>query len=137
QTTAGTDGERRAVTSMRWGLVPFWRNGKPRKATTKGAGDGFKLTTFNARVETVATASTFKGAFAKRRCIVPANAWYEWTGEAGSKVKNRFARVDGQPVWFAGIWDRCTTPDAGEVSSFTIMTGPSAGRLSDYHDRAP
>jgi putative SOS response-associated peptidase YedK len=48
-----------------------------------------------------------------------------------------FARADGAPVWFAGLWDRCTTPDAGEVRSFTIMTGTSAGVLSDYHDRAP
>jgi putative SOS response-associated peptidase YedK len=122
---------------MRWGLVPFWRNGKPLKDTAKGSGDGFKLTTFNCRVETCSSASTFKGAFAKRRCIVPATAWYEWTGEAGSKVKHVFRRADGQPIWFAGLWDRCTTPDAGEVKSFTIMTGPSAGQLSDYHDRAP
>lgn len=125
------------VEEMRWGLVPFWRNGKPLKDTSKGAGDGFKLTTFNARVETAATASTFKAAFAKRRCIVPANAWYEWTDEQGGKVKHRFARSDGGIVWFAGLWDHCKTPDAGEFSSFTIMTGPSAGWLSDYHDRAP
>jgi len=46
-------------------------------------------------------------------------------------------RANGQPIWFAGLWDRCTTPDAGEVTSFTIMTGPSDGWLSDYHDRAP
>ena len=59
------------------------------------------------------------------------------TGEAGSKTKHRFARKDGQPIWFAGLWDRCTTPDAGDVTSFTIMTGPSAGWLADYHDRAP
>ena len=122
---------------MRWGLVPFWRNGKPLKDTAKGAGDGFKLTTFNCRVETCATASTFKGAFARRRCIVPASAWYEWTDEQGGKVKHRFARADGKPIWFAGLWDRCTASDVGEVASFTIMTGPSAGKLADYHTRAP
>lgn len=122
---------------MRWGLVPFWRNGKPLKDTAKGAGDGFKLTTFNARTEGVATAATFKGAFARRRCLVPANAWYEWTGPQGSKTKHRFARADGGVIWFAGLYDRVTTPDAGEVASFTILTGPSAGWLADYHDRAP
>jgi putative SOS response-associated peptidase YedK len=137
QLTARFDGDGWAVEKMRWGLVPFWRDGKPLKDSAKGANDGFKLTTFNCRVETCATASTFKGAFAKRRCIVPANAWYEWTGEAGVKTKHQFARVDGQPLWFAGLWDRCTTPDAGEFTSFTIMTGPSAGWLADYHDRAP
>lgn len=137
QLTARIDGDGWVLDKMRWGLVPFWRNGKPLKDTAKGANDGFKLTTFNCRVETCSTASTFKGAFGKRRCIVPATAWFEWTGEPGSKVKHCFARADGQPIWFAGLWDRCSTPDAGEVTSFTIMTGPSAGWLSDYHDRAP
>lgn len=137
QLTARLDGDGWVLEKMRWGLVPFWRNGKPLKDTTKGAGDGFKLTTFNCRVEGAATASTFKGAFAKRRCIVPATSWFEWTGEAGSKVKHCFGRSDGQPIWFAGLWDRCSTPDAGDVASFTILTGPSAGWLSDYHDRAP
>jgi putative SOS response-associated peptidase YedK len=95
QLTARLDGDGGwAVEKMRWGLVPFWRNGKPLKDTAKGAGDGFKLTTFNCRVETAATAATFKGAFAKRRCIVPANAWYEWTGPQGSKTRHRFARAD-------------------------------------------
>lgn len=125
------------VEKQRWGLVPFWRNGKPLKDTEKGKGDGFKLTTFNARVETCAGTSTFRDSYAKRRCIVPASAWYEWTGEKGSKIKHRFARADGRAIWFAGLWDRCTTPDEGAFSSFTILTGPSAGWLGDYHDRAP
>lgn len=121
----------------RWGLVPFWRNGKPLKDTEKGKGDGWKMTTFNARCEGVATASTFKGAYARRRCIVPASAWFEWTGPAGSKVKHRFARADGGVIWFAGLWDRVSTPDAGELTSFTILTADSAGMLADYHTRAP
>ena len=122
---------------MRWGLVPFWRNGKPLKDSEKGKGDGFKLTTFNCRVETCESAAAFKGAFSRRRCIVPASAWYEWTGPEGGKTKHRFARTDGKAIWFAGLWDRCTTPDAGEVTSFTILTGPSEGWLGDYHSRAP
>jgi putative SOS response-associated peptidase YedK len=61
----------------------------------------------------------------------------EWTGDKGAKTRHRFARADGSAIWFAGLWDRCTTPDAGEVRSFTILTGPSAGWLSDYHTRAP
>jgi len=137
QLTARIEDGAWTLEKMRWGLVPFWRAGKPLKDTAKGAGDGFKLSTFNARVETCASASTFKGAFQKRRCIVPASAWFEWTGEAGSKVKHVFRRADGGPIWFAGLWDRCATPDAGEVASFTVLTGPSAGRLGDYHDRAP
>ncbi len=68
---------------------------------------------------------------------MPASAWYEWTGPEGGKTKHRFARTDGKALWFAGLWDRCTTPDAGEVASFTILTGPSEGWLGDYHTRAP
>lgn len=125
------------VEKGRWGLVPFWRSGKPLKDTVKGANDGWKMTTFNARCEGVATASTFKAAFARRRCLVPASAWYEWTGEQGAKTKHTFRRADGGIIWFAGIWDKATTTDAGEVISFTILTGPSEGMLADYHTRAP
>lgn len=137
QLTARREGDAWALDRMRWGLVPFWRNAKPLKDTAKGAGDGFKLSTFNARVETAATAATFRGAFARRRCLVPASAWYEWTGPEGRKTKHRFARLDGQSIWFAGLWDQCTTSDAGEVTSFTILTGPSDGWLAAYHHRAP
>ena len=122
---------------MRWGLLPFWRGGKPLRDTEKGKGDGFKLTTFNARTETVASAATFRGAFARRRCLIPASAWYEWRGPAGGKTRHRFARADGQALWFAGIWDHCETPDAGPITSFTILTTPSEGWLTDFHTRAP
>ena len=122
---------------MRWGLLPFWRGGKPLKDTEKGKGDGFKLTTFNARTETVASAATFRGAFTRRRCLIPASAWYEWTGPAGGKTRHRFSRADGQALWFAGIWDHCETPDAGPITSFTILTTPSEGWLTEFHTRAP
>ena len=137
QLTARLTPEGWVLNNMRWWLVPHWRAGKPLRDTAKVKGDGFKLTTFNARAETVATAPTFRDAYAKRRCIVPATAWYEWTGEAGHKVKHRFARTDGAPVWFAGIWDRCSTPDAGDISSFAILTVPSSGWLAEVHSRAP
>lgn len=135
----GSDGW--ALEKMRWGLVPSFWNGKPLKDTAKGAKDGFKLTTFNCKVENFAPAAkrsaTFAQPFQARRCLVPASAWYEWTGPEGAKAKHCFARADGKPIWFAGLWNRCKTTDAGEVASFTILTGPSAGWLGDYHDRAP
>jgi putative SOS response-associated peptidase YedK len=124
------------VEPMRWSLIPFWHKGRV-KPSARGAGDGFKLTTFNARVEDCATKPAFRGPFKSRRCIVPCSAWWEWREEEGGKVKYRFARGDGQPIWFAGLWDTCNTADEGEVRSFTIMTGPSAGHLAEYHDRAP
>lgn len=92
QVTARLEDGSWVLEKMRWGLVPLWRSGKPLKDTGKGKGDGFKLTTFNARVETCGTASTFRESFKKRRCIVPASAWYEWTGEKGSKTKHTFRR---------------------------------------------
>jgi putative SOS response-associated peptidase YedK len=55
----------------------------------------------------------------------------QWAVRDGRRI------ADGQPIWFAGTWDRCATPDAGEFASFTILTGPSAGQLAGYHDRAP
>lgn len=117
------------LAKIRWGLVPFWHGGKDLKA--------FKLTTFNAKAETVATAPTFKGAFARRRCLVPASCWYEWTGPKGSKVKWRFTSKEEPFLALAGIWERCRTADAGEVESFTIVTQPAGSPLNGYHDRAP
>lgn len=122
---------------MRWGLVPFWRNGKPLKDTAKGADDGWKLTTFNCVGETAVKSPTFRDAYAKRRCLIPANAWYEWTGEKGAKTKHTFARSDGGVIWFGGLWDRVSTPDAGDIGSFTIVTRAAEGWLTDYHGRAP
>lgn len=137
QLVARIDDGQWVLDKMRWGLVPHWRAGKPLKDTEKGKGDGFKLTTFNARCEGVETAATFKSAFARRRCVVPASAWYEWTGEKGSKSKHTFRRVDGGVIWFAGIWDQVSTADDGEITSFSILTTGSDGMLADYHTRAP
>lgn len=130
------------IEPMRWSFLPHYWSGKPVKDTAKGAGDGFKLTTFNCKTEQFTEAdakpsATWATPFKSRRCIVPASAWYEWTGEKGSKVKHRFARADGSALWFAGLWGPCRTADEGEIKSFAILTGPSAGWLGDYHDRAP
>jgi putative SOS response-associated peptidase YedK len=134
------------VEPMRWSLIPFFYKGRVKPSAPK-AGDGFKLTTFNARVEPFIGAidpatgepfkrqASYKGPFERRRCIVPASAWWEWQGK--EKAKHRFARADGLPIWFAGIWETANTADEGEVRSFTIMTGPSDGHLAEYHDRAP
>lgn len=142
QAVARIDDGAWVVEKMRWSLVPGWWSGKPLKNTAEGAKDGFSLTTFNCRTEPFTEAdqkvsSTWAGPFKSRRCIVPASAWYEWTGPKGGKTKHRFARVDGQAIWFAGIWQSVLTPDAGEVRSFAIFTGPSEGWLTDYHERAP
>jgi len=115
------------LVDMRWGLVPFWHR-KPLK--------DFKLTSFNARSETVATAATFREAFKRRRCLVPARGWYEWTGPKGGKTKWSFRHRSDPFIMFAGLWDRAETPD-GPVESFTILTRAPRSCLADWHDREP
>lgn len=114
---------------MRWGLIPFFHSGKPLKA--------WKAICFNARSETVTTSPAFREAFKRRRCLVPASCWYEWTGGKGKKVKWRFTAREEPWFMLAGLWDRCTTADEGEVESFAIVTQPAGSPLNTYHDRAP
>ena len=114
---------------MRWGLIPFWAGGKPLKA--------FKLSTFNARIETVEKAPTFREAYKRRRLVVPMTNWYEWTGEKGSKTKWSFKLKDAEMFGAAGLWDRVQTSDEGEVHSFTMLVGEAGEVSKDYHDREP
>jgi putative SOS response-associated peptidase YedK len=85
---------RRELVSMHWGLVPFFW-----KKTLKDV-----PATFNARAETVADKPMFREAFKRRRCIIPASGFFEWTGEKGDKQPHLFTAADGSPiVAFAGL----------------------------------
>lgn len=110
---------------MRWGLVPFF---------SKAINPKFLCT--NARSETVATTASYREPFRRRRCLVPASAYYEWTGEKGAKVKWRFSRADGRQMMFPGLWDRWNSPD-GELQSFTMLTCAPGPDAANYHDRQP
>jgi putative SOS response-associated peptidase YedK len=120
------------VWNARWWLIPWFHKGTVKE---------WKATTFNARAETVATSRAYRDAFAKRRCLVVADGWYEWMGprDDGSEKKQPwlFTEQDAQPLMFAGIWDSCETSDEGRVPSFTIVTQPAGAPLNGYHDRAP
>ena len=119
----------RELTSMRWGLVPFfWK--KPLKDVPA---------TFNARAETVAEKPMFRDAFKRRRCIIPASGFYEWTGEEGAKQPHLFTAADGSPILaFAGLWDRWRNPgDGEEVLSCTIVVSGASAWMTPYHDRMP
>jgi putative SOS response-associated peptidase YedK len=112
---------------LRWDLVPyFWK--QPVKAK--------KFLATNARSETIATTAAFKGAFARRRCLVPADGFFEWTGEKGAKVRWLFTVADEPWFCFAGLWDHALTPD-GPVDSFTILTTAAGPDMAPYHDRQP
>ncbi|UAJ12498.1 SOS response-associated peptidase (plasmid) [Polymorphobacter megasporae] len=96
---------------------------------------------FNARAETVATSRAYRDSFKRRRCLMPADGWYEWMGPHDDDDKRKqpwlFAPKDGAPIMLAGIWDRCETIDQGSIESFSIVTQPAGAPLNGYHDRAP
>jgi putative SOS response-associated peptidase YedK len=112
---------------VRWDLVP-WSWSGPIKAK--------KFLATNARSETVATMSAFKSAFARRRCLIPADAFYEWTGEKGAKVMWEASATDQPWFCFAGLWDHADTAD-GPVDSCTLLTTAAGPDMSQYHNRQP
>jgi putative SOS response-associated peptidase YedK len=118
-------GERR-MNALRWGLVPHFT--KDLKACKRP---------INARSETAATSGMFRGALAARRCLVPADAFYEWRAMPDGKQPYAIARADGVPLAFAGLWESWRDP-AGEVlRTFTIATTAANDDMAALHDRMP
>jgi putative SOS response-associated peptidase YedK len=115
----------RQLRVVSWGLIPSWA--KDRK--TQGR-------MFNARVESVATTNAFRRAYAKRRCLVPADGWYEWQAVDGRKQPVYMTPADGHSIAFAGLYE--FWGDQGQtVTTCTIITAPSTGVLAEIHDRMP
>jgi putative SOS response-associated peptidase YedK len=110
-----------------WGFLPYWTK-DPRQARRP----------INAKCETVATSGMFRDAFARRRCIVPATAIYEWRPVEG-KQKQPFAiaRQDGKPLALAGIWERWREPGGEVTRSFAIITTDSNQLVGRIHNRMP
>ena len=116
----------RELVEMKWGLVPFW---------AKDPKVGGRM--FNARVETVATKPAFRRALKKRRCIVPADGYYEWKKlDGGKKQPYYMTPQDGSSLAFAGLWELWGEGD-DLLTTFTIITTESAGHLEEIHDRMP
>ncbi|MGE7416194.1 SOS response-associated peptidase, partial [Methylobacterium tarhaniae] len=115
------------LVQMRWWLIPSWWKKPAREA----------LPAFNARAETVHQKPTFREAFQRRRCIVPASGFYEWTGPRNDRQGHYFTAADGSPVLaFAGLWDRWHDPVSGErVESCTIIVSDASDWMRAYHDR--
>jgi putative SOS response-associated peptidase YedK len=121
-------GERRIwAERMRWGLIPSW---------AKDEKIGSKL--INARSETVQTKPSFRTAFRKRRCLVPASGYFEWKGSPGNKQPYFIHDPAGDLLMFAGLWD-AWKPVGGEdwIRTFTIVTGEPGKVSGDIHDRQP
>jgi putative SOS response-associated peptidase YedK len=119
-------GGERHVDALKWGLVPYFT--KDLKKARKP---------INARSETVATSGMFREAFAKRRCLVPAPVYYEWRDDPDGKTPFAVARVDGDPVAFAGIWETWHSPEGERLETFSTITTNANQLLASIQDRMP
>ena len=126
---SASDGSRRLGT-FRWGLIPFW---------SKDAKGGAKM--INARAESLLDKPAFKRSFERRRCIVPADGFYEWERiDAKNKQPWFITRADGKPMAFAGLWESWRPTkgsDEGKIRSCTIITGEPNELVARLHDRMP
>ena len=87
----------------------------------------------NARAETVAASGMFRTALAKRRCLVPAAAFYEWKTTPNGKVPHAIAQADGDPLALAGIWEGWRSPDGDVLRTFAIITTEANAQMSTLH----
>lgn len=110
----------------KWGLIPRW---------SKDPAWGAKL--INARAETLEIKPSFKHSFQKRRCLIPADSFFEWKKEGNRKVPYRFLLKRGELFAFAGLWDQWTGPDGQEIKSCTIITTTANALVGTVHSRMP
>lgn len=111
---------------LRWGLVPPWAD---------DVNIGYKL--INARGETLAEKNAFKHAFRRRRCVLPADGFYEWLATPEGKQPYYITLEDGQPFGLAGLWEHWQDPHGNELESCTIITTRPNRLVSKLHDRMP
>jgi len=116
----------RHAETMRWGLIPFW---------AKDVTIGNRM--INARAETVAEKPAFRTAFAKRRCLIPVDGFYEWRKDPGGKVPMRIRRLDGRAFALGGIWEEWRPRDAAPLRSCAILTTAANPFMGPIHDRMP
>ena len=116
------------VDELRWGLIPAWAKDAKLAASC-----------INARSETVATKPAFRAAFKRRRCLVPADGFFEWQTAGKQKLPWWFVRPDGEPLLFAGLWESwqpAEHPDVHE-QTFTLLTTRPNAVTAPVHDRMP
>ena len=122
------DTGQREIAIMRWGLVPFW---------SKDGKAGYS--TINARAETLTTSPTYREAVKRRRCLVPADFFFEWQKlDAKTKQPYAIALKDGELLAFAGLWETWKDKAGGTVlESYTIITTDPNELMEPFHDRMP
>jgi putative SOS response-associated peptidase YedK len=113
------------LTELKWGLLPYWCK-EPRIA----------YNTINAMAETMETKASYRVPFKKRRCLIPADGWYEWQPLKSGKQKWWFHRADDTDFCFAGLWDRWHRGDQ-IVETCTIVITEAAESIRHVHDRMP
>ncbi len=112
------------VRELRWGLIPFWSKNK-------------STSLINARAETVDEKPSFRQSFAKRRCLIPADGFYEWKKEGARKQPYRITLTDRKVFCFAGIWETWRSPDGERISSCAIITTAANEMIRPIHNRMP
>ncbi|HEY1986727.1 MAG TPA: SOS response-associated peptidase [Terracidiphilus sp.] len=123
------ESRQRELVLMRWGLVPFF---------TKQLSDVKGISTINAKAEGIQKSPTWRTPFIKRRCLVPADGFYEWK-RLDSKTRQPFAfqMVNHAPFAFAGLWDAWKAPDGSWLQSFSIITTDANELMAKVHTRMP
>jgi putative SOS response-associated peptidase YedK len=117
--------KQRTSDTLRWGLIPNW---------TKDPKTAYK--TINARAETIDTAPSFRQAFKKRRCLIPADGFYEWKKVGGGKIPYSIGMKDDAPFVFAGLWEGWKDPATQEwLHTCTIITGEPNELVAQIHTR--
>jgi putative SOS response-associated peptidase YedK len=111
-----------------WGLIPFW---------AKDPKIGSRM--INARAETLGEKPSFKAAYRRRRCLIPADGFYEWRKVPGStaKIPTYIRLKSGKPFAFAGLWENWHSPDGSEILSCTIITTQPNDLVERIHNRMP
>jgi putative SOS response-associated peptidase YedK len=116
----------RSAAFLRWGLIPRW---------AKEPKIGYRM--INARAESVAEKPAFRAAFRHRRCLIPADGFYEWRRDGRTRQPFHLTRQDGGLFAFAGLWEQWRDPDAGIIESFSIVTTRANDLLAPIHNRMP
>jgi putative SOS response-associated peptidase YedK len=121
------DADQNYLKRLHWGLIPFW---------AKDPAIGSRM--INARAETLAEKPSFKNAFIKRRCLILANGYYEWTAEKGGKQPYFIATTSGNIFAFAGLWETWKNKDdETTIQSCTIITTDASPQIAHLHHRMP